>query len=91
MQLSLFPNVIRNIRLEADSPRKAWWQLLIEECRGNYTLVKKSGIKSGLLDVRRWPAENYEKALKLFEKKVKLKLDPKRKKRKYKVKNDRKK
>lgn len=88
MQLSLFPNIVRNIRLEADSPRKAWWTLFIEECRGKYTLIKRSGIKSGQLDQRKWPAENYEKALKLFEKKVKLKLDPKRKKRVYKVKDE---
>lgn len=84
-QTSLFPNVLRSIRLVADSPRKAWWQLSIIECYGHYSLIKKSGIKTGLLDTRKWPMKNYEKALKTFEKKVKIKLDPNRKKRVYKV------
>jgi hypothetical protein len=84
-QMSLFPNIVRKIRLVADSPRKAWWSLSIVECYGHYFLIKKSGTKSGLLDTRKWPAKNYDKALKIFEKKVKLKTDPKRKKRVYKV------
>lgn len=84
-QLSLFPNVLRSIRLVANSPRKAWWQLQIIECYGRYTLIKKSGIKSGLLDTRRWPMKSYEKALQIFDKKVKIKTDPHRKKRVYKV------
>ena len=84
-QLSLFPNVLRSIRLQADSPRKAWWQLQIIECYGKYSLVKKSGIKSGLLDTRRWPMKSYEKALQIFEKKVKIKTDKNRKTRVYKV------
>lgn len=78
--------ILRQIYLIADSPRKAWWQLSIEECLGNYFLIKRSGIKSGLLDQRKWGVENYEKCLKLFDKKVKSKLNPNRKsKRIYKV------
>lgn len=88
MQMSLFPNVVMSVRLEADSARKAWWQLKMIECLGKYTIVKKSGIKTGLLDERKWTVENYEKGLKLFEKKVKSKLSPKRKIRRYKVKNE---
>lgn len=84
-QLSLFPNVLRSIRLQADSPRKAWWQLQLIECLGNYSLVKKSGIKSGLLDTRKWPVKSREKGLILFDKKVKMKLSPNHKKRVYRV------
>jgi hypothetical protein len=84
-QMSLFPNIVRKIRLVADSPRKAWWSLAIIEVYGSYFLIKKSGTKAGLLDTRKWPAKNYDKALKIFEKKVKLKTDPNRKKRVYKV------
>jgi len=84
-QMSLFPNTVRKIKLVADSPRKAWWSLAIIEVYGLYFLIKKSGTKAGLLDTRKWPAKNYDKALKIFEKKVKSKLDPKRKKRVYKV------
>jgi hypothetical protein len=84
-QMSLFPNIVRKIRLVADSPRKAWWSLAIIEVYGHYFLIKKSGTKAGLLDTRKWPVENFDKALKIFEKKVKLKTDPKRKKRIYKV------
>jgi len=84
-QMSLFPNTVRKIKLVADSPRKAWWSLAIIEVYGLYFLIKKSGTKAGLLDTRKWPAKNYDKALKIFEKKVKLKTDPNRKKRVYKV------
>jgi hypothetical protein len=84
-QLSLFPNIVRRIDLKSNSPRKAWWRLMIQEYRGKYTLIKESGIKTGLLDRRKWKVKNYEKALKLFEKKVKSKLNPNRKKRVYRV------
>lgn len=86
VQLSLFTNTVRSIRLEADSKRNAWWRLSIIECLGRYTLVKKSGIKSGLLDVRSWPMPSYEKALLTFDRKVRIKLNPNRKsKRIYRV------
>jgi hypothetical protein len=84
-QLSLFPNIVRRIDLRSNSPRKAWWRLMIQECRGKYTLIKESGIQSGMLDRRRWPMKSYDKALIIFEKKVKMKTDPNRKTRIYKV------
>jgi hypothetical protein len=84
-QLSLFPNIVRRIDLKSNSPRKAWWRLMIEERLGRYTLIKESGIQSGMLDRRRWPMKSYDKALIIFEKKVKMKTDPNRKKRVYRV------
>lgn len=76
MQLHLFPTIIRSEYLEADSPKKAFYRLMIEECQGQYTIVKESGCAGKIMDRRRWPTKNLETAEKKFNKILEGKLNP---------------
>lgn len=78
-QLSLFPRIIRKIHLTAESPKKAFWNLAIEECQGAYRLIKSSGAMGKVLDTRIWPAQSAENALMMFDRKVREKLRSTRK------------
>ncbi len=88
MQLQLFPNEIMMVFLQSDSPKKAWWRLTLIEHNECYALIKESGIKGRMLDRRMWPMRSAEKAKKMFDRKVKEKLNPSRKSpRKYEITN----
>lgn len=83
-QLSLFPTVIKSAALVADSPKKAFYRIRIEEEQGHYEVIKESGANDKVLDCRRWEAASLEKAEQFFDRKVKQKQQGNRK-RKYKL------
>lgn len=86
-QLHLFPTILRMIELEADSPKRAFYRLMIEEHQGDWAVIKESGAAGKVLDRRRWAMESAEKAVAKYEKILRDKLDPARgSPRKYKKK-----
>lgn len=86
-QLHLFPTVLRMIELEADSPKKAFYRLMIEECQGAWSVIKESGAAGKVLDRRRWVMESAEKAVAKYDRILRDKLNPTRgSPRKYKKK-----
>jgi len=59
---------------------------MIEESMNEFYLIKESGAGDRLLDRRRWGPYPMAKALKLFERKIREKLNPDRASpRKYKI------
>lgn len=87
MQLHLFPTITQMIELEAKSPRKAFWRLMIEESLDQFWLIKQSGTGEIIRDRRRWGPYTMAKAVKIYERKVLDKLNPDRgSPRKYKIK-----
>ena len=76
-QLSLFPNTLKHAYLEAESPKRAFYDISIVENTGYYWVVKESGIAdSNTLDSRKWPFSDYVSAQKLFKKKIREKINP---------------
>jgi len=80
-QLSLFATVIKSASLIADSPKKAFYRIRIEEEQGKYEIVKESGAADKILDCRRWTAPTLEKAEQFFDKKIEQKQRPGRRRR----------
>lgn len=78
MQLHLFPQIIKEAYLEADSPKKAFYRLILQECQGNYILIKESGCQGRVMDRREWVMPSYEKAIKKFEGLISWKTNPAR-------------
>lgn len=86
-QLHLFPTILKMIELEADSPKRAFYRLMVEESMGVWAVVKESGAAGKVLDRRRWVMESAEKAVAKYEKILRDKLNPNRgSPRKYKIK-----
>ena len=85
-QIHLFPTITDWIELEAKSPKRAFWKLMLEECMAEFWIIKESGAGDRVLDRRRWGPYPMAKALKLFERKIREKLNPDRASpRKYKI------
>lgn len=82
-QMHLFPTIIKSIYLEADSAKNAYYYIRIEEYMGVYCVIKESGANGKMLDRRKWPMDNYAKAMEFYKKKLKQKFDPRRKTRIY--------
>lgn len=80
-QLSLFPTIIKSADLIADSPKKAFYRIRIEEELGRYEVIKESGANDKVLDCRRWEAATLEKAEQFFDQKIKQKQKAGRKRR----------
>lgn len=78
MQLHLFPTILRWVELEADSPKKAFYRLMLEEDQGRYRIIKESGCYGKVMDRREWAIPTVEKALHRFNKILKDKLNPAR-------------
>ena len=74
-QLHLFTTVTSWVELEADSPKKAFYRLMIEECQGQYSIVKESGCLGKVRDRRAWPMPSKEKAIKKFNRILQQKTD----------------
>lgn len=88
-QLHLFPTILKMIELEADSPKKAFYRLMVEETMGIWAVVKESGANGKVLDRRRWTMESAEKAVARYERILRDKLNPNRgSPRKYKRRAD---
>ena len=76
-QLSLFPKTIKSAYLEADSAKKAFYDISIVENEGYYCVKKRSGIAdSNVLDERSWGFNNYASADKRFKNKISEKINP---------------
>lgn len=77
-QLHLFPTILKMTELEADSPKRAFYRLMIEECQGAWAVVKESGAAGKVLDRRRWVMESAEKAVAKYDRILRDKLNPAR-------------
>lgn len=78
-QLSLFPTTIKRAYLEADSAKKAFYDIRLEFNSGFWIVVKESGYSDRILDKRRWTWEDGKEAVKFFKRKLKNKINPLRK------------
>ena len=77
-QLHLFPTITNWTKLQADSPKKAFYIIMIVECQGAYTVVKESGCDGRVMDTRRWVQPSFEKAWKKFNQIIRNKTNPSR-------------
>ena len=76
-QLNLFTKKIRSVYLLAwCSPRKAFYRIWIKAGDGEYSVVKKSGVKGLVLDRRSWPASDLVEAQAMFQRRVRAKTNP---------------
>ena len=84
-QLKIFdPVILEHAELVAESPKKAFWNIRLEQQGGTFTVIKESGTKNVVRDKRKWPHGSYEKAKKDYDRRLKAKLNPDRKSpRKY--------
>ena len=84
-QNDLFQHVLREVHLFApNSPRKAFYSLSLGFEFSHYTIYKKSGIGSKVLDRRKWVYGTLPEAEKSFSNRLKQKTRPDRKSpRKY--------
>lgn len=92
VQLQIWdPVVLEHAELICDSPKKAFWNIRLEAQFETFTVIKESGIGDKVLDMRRWPHDSHDKALKDYRRRLRAKLNPGRKStRKYEVKKSRK-
>ncbi len=84
-QLNLFTVRVDSAYLvAADSPRKAFYRIWIEDTGGHYNVVKESGAKGRVLDRRVWPCQDIQEAEKAYHRRIRAKTNPDRKSpRKY--------
>ena len=71
--------LIKRVYLEADSPRRAFYELTLEEITDGYLVRKRSGASDKVLHRECWFRERFEEAEKLFERIVRKKTTPGRK------------
>lgn len=80
MQLKLFErNIILSANLIADSKKTAFYRLYLVFENGVYSVEKESGAAGRVLDRRKWPCKSYDEAKKLYDRKLKSKINPNRK------------
>lgn len=86
-QLSLFdPFVLRMSRLVAASPRRAFYELRLEQIGVRFLVAKSSGAGRRVLDERTWDFGSLEEAGKFYDRKLREKTNPgRRSPRKYAV------
>ena len=73
-QLDLFtPTIIKEAHLEAESPRKAFYDLWLEMVHGDYFIRKESGAGGKVRDRRLWSYRTVEAAEKAFNRIVREK------------------
>ena len=78
--------VLRSTSLRAESPKRAFYNLVIIKITDGYLVRKESGAGSKVLHREAWFRETHEEALKLYEKILREKTNPKRRSpRKYTV------
>jgi hypothetical protein len=81
MQLSMFPKIIKQVELKADSKKSAFYRIEIVEEGGEYSVEKYSGIHDKVLDHRKWPMQDIEKCEKFVNRKIREKTNEQRKSR----------
>lgn len=86
-QLNLFTVTVNSALLvAADSPRRAFYRIWIEDTHGQVRIVKESGVKGRVLDRRTWPCADVEEAEKAYQRRIRAKTNPDRKSpRKYRL------
>lgn len=86
-QLNLFTVKVNSALLvAAESPRRAFYRIWIEDTDGQISVVKESGVKGRVLDRRIWPCQDFEEAEKVYQRRIKAKTNPDRKSpRKYRL------
>jgi hypothetical protein len=86
-QLKLFTQKLNSAFLvAADSPRRAFYRIWIEDTAGKIRLVKESGVRGRVLDRRIWPFTDFQEAEKAYQRRIKAKTNPDRKSpRKYRL------
>ena len=76
--------VLRSTSLKAKSPKRAFYNLAIIKITDGYLVRKESGAGSKVLHREAWFRDSFEDALKLYEKILREKTNPRRKSpRKY--------
>lgn len=78
MQLLLFErSVLAECKLICnDSPKRAFYRLMIVFDSGRYWIEKESGCGGKVLDVRRWPMVDEKAANRYYKNKIRQKLKP---------------
>ncbi len=85
-QISLFDRTtLKSAFLVARSKRRAFYNLFLEIIDRQIVVRKESGGGNKIADTRTWLFENYANAEKEFNRIIKRKMDPKRTRRRYKV------
>ncbi len=85
-QLPLFGVILQSTELVApESPRKAFYRIWIEMEMGSYYVCKESGGLDKVLDRRRWEFETLPAAEKDLGRRVREKMRPGRKVRRYRL------
>ena len=78
--------VIKEVKLEADSPRRAFYVLRLEKISGGYLVSKESGGNGRVFHRQAWFRQSFDEADRFFLRIVKQKTDPGRKsERKYRL------
>ena len=80
MQLQAFgPKILKTAHLVVlNSPRKTFYSIRIEECDGEFRVVKVSGAVGKVWDKRTWAFSTLQEAERLFSRRIKEKTDPDR-------------
>jgi len=78
--------ILERTSLRAKSPKNAFYNLAIIKIRDGYLVKKESGAGTRVLHKEAWFRETYEEAIRLYQKILREKTNPKRRSpRKYTV------
>ncbi len=76
--------ILKDIFLKAESPKKAWYTLKLEDIGMGYIIEKQSGTEGKVLHKVNYYEDNLESAEAFYNKKIQQKTSPNRK-RKYSI------
>jgi len=66
-----------------ESPKKAFYKISLIQDNDRFSVKKESGAKGKTLDIREWVFDDIEIAATFYKRKIRQKLNPNRKNRKY--------
>jgi hypothetical protein len=75
----MLAHVLKEVVLQADSPKRAFYRLWAEEIGIGYLVRKESGIEGKVMHAENWWRDNEQAALDLYERKLRQKTNPNRK------------
>jgi len=83
------PKVLKNAHLVVlNTPRKTFYSIRLEECRGMFRVLKVSGALGRVWDKRTWEFSTFDEAERHFNRRIREKTDPERRSpRKYSIKH----
>lgn len=77
MQLKIFDRTVTaECTLMADSPKRAFYKIMIVYFHGKWWIEKKSGAGDHVLNCRRWEMDSEDAAVKFYRRKIREKLKP---------------